>query len=489
MRISRVFLALAMVTTKPLAAWGVPPESESTTVTDPQPSPNVLLLVWDSVRVDHLSLAGYSRDTTPRLNEWAQKALVFDNALATSNASVATHASIFTGRLPSEHDTHDARPRLPQSLTTIGEWFEQAGYQTHFFSANPHLVEAQGFTQGFGVHEHPWQEPWRGESLRRLQRKVRSGAVPPNLVKKLRKQGPNPWLLKDSAPLAQESLLRFLRKRDTGRPWLSVVNSMEAHRPWFPSRRSLRQFLTSEEVDQYQEIDLTWNTVWRYNFRLGEYSAEEMAVLRGVYDAAIFELDAALAQLLKALEDEGFLDNTIVVLTSDHGELLGEHHFFGHQFSLHSAVARVPLILFAPGRVEPGRSNAPVTTMDLYSTLAHLASLEPPKSVGSHARSLLEPLAERPRLLEYPSIDPHAVESMRALDSDFDVARWSRSLRCLVADGYEFIEGGDGHHELYHLAEDPAEEVNLVETHPEIVERMQSQLIEMAQRFEPAPKR
>jgi arylsulfatase A-like enzyme len=111
------------------------------------------------------------------------------------------------------------------------------------------------------------------------------------------------------------------------------------------------------------------------------------------------------AGLLETFAARGLLErDTVVVLTADHGELLGEHGLLDHQYSLYQPLVRVPLVLHAPGRVEPGVSDRPVMALDLYPTLLELAGLPLPAGEQSQARSLLDPAPDRARLAEYPAV-------------------------------------------------------------------------------------
>ncbi len=115
-----------------LAALGCPPPA-------PPAPPNILWVVWDTVRADHLSLYGYERETTPRLDAWAAGARVFDDVRSVASYTLPSHASMFTGLLPSEHCTHNDHKRLDDRYTTLAELLREAGYQTFLFSSNPHV--------------------------------------------------------------------------------------------------------------------------------------------------------------------------------------------------------------------------------------------------------------------------------------------------------------------------------------------------------------
>ena len=179
---------------------------------------------------------------------------------------------------------------------------------------------------------------------------------------------PQRWDAKTAGRVAAEALLDWLDAGDGTRPWFAFVNYMEAHRPIFPPRRLRERFLDDADLERSFALDKSWKTMWRYVFRLREMTPEEARVSSGIYDAAIAELDELLADLIGRLEARGLLRNTIVVLTADHGEHLGEHHLLDHQFSLYDDLMRVPLVIHFPGRVEPGRDGRTLALLARFAS-------------------------------------------------------------------------------------------------------------------------
>ena len=134
---------------------------------------------------------------------------------------------------------------------------------------------------------------------------------------------------------------------------------------WRPTARTSRPgaFASScsppADVDRSYRVDRSWTRMWEYTFGLREYSDDEIRLTRATYDATLLELDELLRDLLEALRETGHLDDTVVILTSDHGEQLGEHHMLDHQYSVYQTLLRVPLIVRAPGRLAAGPGAAP----------------------------------------------------------------------------------------------------------------------------------
>ena len=423
--------------------------------------PDVLWIVWDTVRADRMSVYGYEKPTTPNLERWAQDARVFDDCVSAAPYTVPSHGSMFTGLLPSEHGADNARPFLAEELETVAERFSGAGYQTFLFSANPHIAQEENFHQGFDVELHPWDPRFADEALEIVREKTRADRSS-ELPRRLRAAPRAPWNLKASGTLANRSLGSWLRERDESRPFFAFVNYMEAHRPLVPDREYREAMMSAEQVERSYHIDRSWIPVWAYTFGLHEYDPEQLEVLSGTYDAALLELDALFGALMDDLAEVIDLDRTVVVLTSDHGEHLGEHHLLDHQYSLYDELLRVPLIVRYPPGLDPGRDAGPVVNFDLFPTLLELAGLEtPPGQAEGQAVSLLRPQADRKRLAENPAVFTQPFAAIGNRYPGWDPAPWIRVLRAHYRDRHKLIWSSDGRHELFDRVADPREQNDL----------------------------
>ena len=313
---------------------------------EPPPRPNVLWIVWDTVRSDRLTPYDSARETTPKLAEWAEGARVYTDVVSVAHSTLPSHASMFTGLTTTQHNTHYNHARLDDRHDTIAELLKGAGYSTYLWSSNPHVSEQTNLHQGFDVVQHPWDGDRMSEAIEIVRAKVvedQGTGVAAALAGQVRS-----WAIKASGELAQPSLLRWLDEREGEEPYFAFLNYMEAHRQYIPARAYRERFMTPAQVARSYTIDHSWLTVWRYVFGLHEYSDEDLEIIAATYDATLAELDDLLANLLDALRERGALDDTIVILTADHGEHLGEHHLFDHQYTLFEEVLRVPLIVHYP---------------------------------------------------------------------------------------------------------------------------------------------
>ncbi len=424
----------------------------------PPAPPNILWVVWDTVRADHLSLHGYERETTPRLDAWAAGARVFDDARSVASYTLPSHASMFTGLLPSEHCTHNDHKRLDGRFTTIAERLSDAGYQTFLFSSNPHIsAGARNFDQGFDRAERPFSPEWKEAVREHLRAKYGLGGAP--------RPETHAWSIARSGPIAKRAALRWLQTLDRSRPFFVFLNYMEAHPPYRPSLAARRRLMSPGQAIDSDWATASWADTWEYTFGLRDLSPEQVRAARANYDATLTELDDLFHDLLQSLEAGGYLENTVVVLTSDHGEQLGEHHMFDHQYSLYDTVLRVPLVIHDPRRFEPGRDPRPVLNLDLFPTLLEIAGL--PVPAGTRGVSLLQPLEQRVRIAEEPALTRIGMDLVRKRHPDWDASAYPRRLRAFVDARHKYIWASDGRHALFDLSSDPGEEFDLMQRDPE----------------------
>jgi arylsulfatase A-like enzyme len=442
--------------------------------TTPTRRPNILFVVWDTVRADRLSLYGHEKPTTPHLDEWARQARVFENCLAVASNTVPSHAAMFTGLFAAEHGVTNEAPHLAEQFETLAELLKAAGYSTYLFSENPHICARNNLTQGFDVAEHPWSPQYRADAIRITRQKLDPADWSSELPEDFEQHKLTHWSVKAAGELAQRGALNWLSKQDRQRPFFIFLNYMEAHRPLIPPRKYRERIMTPDEVEASYHVDRGWESTWSYVFGRHVYTPEELELTRATYDATLLELDDLFHALLEALRSGGYLENTIVVLVSDHGEHLGEHHMLDHQYSVYEPLMRVPLVVHYPARVAPGREQRPVMILDLFPTLLELAGVDPPTQ--SKAVSLLRPLEKRPRMGEYPAVMREALERERELYPDFDPTSWNRTLRAYYDEPYKFIEVSDGRHELYDLDADPGELRNLLSEQPQVARRLAANL-------------
>ncbi len=327
--------------------------------------PNVLLVVVDTLRADHLSSYGYSRPTSPTLDRISREGVLFENAIAPSSWSPPSHASLLLGRRVSEHKVDGMEPLLDTKYPSLAEEMALSGYVTGGFSANLLWVTTRsGFARGF-IH----YEDYFTNVTDMINRTVFGKEMLNRLVSAT---GYRNLPGRKAARDINLSLLSWLDNRGK-RPFFAFLNYFDAHAPYISPAPFHTRFMTAEQRVEAKGYDF-----------FPEQSKEppRPKLAEAAYDGAIAYLDAQLDELLKELDARGILDNTILIITSDHGESFGERHLFGHGHSLSLELIRVPLIIRYPGQVPAGvRVASPVGLRAVATTIADLTVGDPVQSV------------------------------------------------------------------------------------------------------------
>lgn len=396
---------------------------------------NVLLIVVDTLRPDHLGVYGYERDTSPVLDALAARSLVLERAYAQSSWTKPSVASLLTSLYPNRHRVLLESPadRLADDLLTLPEVLQAAGYRTAAISRNPHIQPGTGFSQGFG--------DFRG----------RPG-----------------WIWSDNNALVALDAVDFLRGTRRDRPFFLYVHFLDPHDPFIPPPRCRGAFV---EGLSSTHPDVQAGRVFRL---LDEDDGErlraplarsDLAYLIALYDAEICAVDAAIGSMLDELERSDLAQRTLVVVTADHGEGFLEHDRLRHGYDLYDEAIRVPLILHVPGAAPRVEGEAIVQQIDLAPTLLDVLGVPIPSSFeGRSFAPLLEGAEpERPAI----AVAETAWRGLRR-----------RALR--TADWKLVVDHADGSVELYDLHSDPGEHRDVSAERPEIAERLAAQLIESA---------
>jgi hypothetical protein len=333
-------------------------------------SPNVLLVVLDTVRADHLSLYGYARDTSPNLRRFAESATLYRHAIAPSNMTLATHASLFTGLVGSEHRAHyDAgRPAgrpLGTTIPTLAEIFVKRGYDVSAVAGN------YGFLQkGFGLDRgFRW--------LDARPRRSSLGVVPEHSLRWAFRQMicrafPESWPVtdtrgRDADEITKLAIRRIDRARDMGRPWFLFVNYFDAHERVLVPPPFAGRFSSSP----VRATGTLFDAFFREMNRSGhvDLPARDREDLVSRYDEALAYTDSALERLLRHAIEQAPDDDTLIVVTSDHGEAWGEHGAIGHGSSAYQEQIRVPLVVKKPRQTRKETVDATVGLTDLFRLL------------------------------------------------------------------------------------------------------------------------
>ena len=409
--------------------------------TDPADGPNVLLVILDTVRAKSLSLYGYERATTPSLQRFGRTGVVFERAFSTSPWTLPSHATMFTGQLPHRLSTAWLSP-LDDTHPTLAEFLSARGYETAGFVANfAYCTAEHGLARGFQHYED------RRVNVAETIASASLGRWAMSVLRVAERWGTHDNLRTKSADQLNRDFLDWLDRRRDGRPFFAFLNYFDAHDPYLSPSPFMRRF--SEDRNPKARL---------VHSELDALTESDIEELTDAYDGAIAYLDDRIGSLLETLEQRGMLDNTIVVITSDHGEQLGEHNIMFHSNSLYLPTLHVPLIVSAPTRVPAGRRvTTDVSLRDLAATIVDLTGLaaESPFPGRTLARTWGGPSQPAP--------------GARGPEEDAIIAEIDRSqpiyppwypamkgrMRSAIAEGMHYIVNyGDGQEELYDLNSD-----------------------------------
>ena len=426
----------------------------------PQPAAaarNVVLIVWDTVTAYHVRAYGFHRKTTPKLDQWARLGVQYKRALAPAPWTYPSHASFFTGQWPFQLNSQ-WKPVLDTPARTLAEFLTSQGYQTAGFAANTNCCSYEtGLNRGFAHYEDYSLRPWSF-----LSRTVpgnwllaRSLFVGPLLGLNFDTFYTKKWINLQSrgARDISDRFLGWLGHRRPDRPFFAYLNYFDAHEPFVPPMQFDNAFgVRPRSVRDYQFL-------FDYVGLVKNFARQrDLTMARDCYDDCIAFLDQQLGQLLDTLKHQRLLENTVVVITSDHGEAFGDHGVVGHSYTVHFDEVGVPLVILAPDAPAGLVVDHPVSLRDLPSTVVDLVG--PIASAPFPGRSLTADWKAPSERTSAQNTSPAFSEraDRTALDehpTEFLSAGWFQMS--LVASNKHYIRDALGIEQLFDLDHDPYE--------------------------------
>lgn len=438
--------------------------------------PNVIVVMWDAVRASNTSLDGYERETTPNLVDIAKESVTFTETRATTSWTLPSHASIFTGLYPRQHGTTSSNLRFQMSDRHLATQLSNAGYTTGLFTSNTYLkTPTFGLSPEFDfVFSSPDDVPFqngidpdafvkqhgKGSYIKFLQAAIAHNYPARSLLNGITKKIKE-FSVDESQPVTREAELYingFIDWVDqTDQPFFGFVNLMDAHAPYQPPEEY------TEYVDSgYDEIPQT--PPWLY---LSEQEpAENLTTLQGLYDGCISYIDAQLGHLYRQLDERNLLEDTVVVITGDHGEAFGEQAeacrdgiLYGHTLGVEEVLLRVPLVIRFPGAKHAGeRVTDLVSLKDLYYTLLEESGVN---SITDKTK-LLYPDTPSPEWVfaEWDGFTKNAREG--AARYDVDLNRYDQNMYAYyeneTGDPVKYVTNNKGCDCAWHLKNDSVRE-------------------------------
>jgi len=385
---------------------------------------NIILISLDTTRRDHLGLYGYERDTTPFLDSLANEMTIYERATSTSSWTLPSHASMFTGLLPSEHNAGHGRNLSPE-VRTLAEHFQSHGYNTLGIVASPYLRSEFGLNQGFRTYDDgvPGGYPRDIDILSKLA---------PSLIAHPGKRRAD----------QVADLLINLRGESLVEPYFLFLHFFDAHSRYTAPFTYAWRYRRWSGGTPYYAADQTSivNSVNVDNLPLDDDLRE---IITGQYDANIRYIDDHLRRIWTWLGARGKLANTTVILTADHGESFGERNMLGHGRSLHGEQINVPLLVWRGSGEAGPRNETPVDSRAVFRLALAEARLPFPDLIAENSRTTAEYLP-----------NPFKPESK--------LPRFSFPKKAAMHQCLKSLDDEDGTVHLYNVCEDPYETRNLI---------------------------
>ena len=404
----------------------------------------------DTTRADHLSCYGYHKNTTPNLDKVAQESVVFKNAYASSPWTLPSHASIFTGMYPARHGAHcdweimhcDWPVHLGEHYKVLAEILFDNGFRTAGVIGGPFCKSNFGLSQGFEYFDDALISVLPDLKYFTLFKILRRWIPLKNIAAR---QGINGFRI---APQINTRVFSWLEKHYQS-PFFLFINYFDAHLPYFPPGKYALLFREEENCEITE-------------------SERHKRDLLARYDGEIAYLDYHMGKLFKKLKELKIYSNTIIIITSDHGEFFGEHDCWDHNYELYQEVIEIPLIIKYPSScLKKGVYLNRVSLVDIMPTVLNFLKLPLPEDL------------QGADLFEGKS---RVMAEIYRRSKPFGGNNFIRELKSLVLNDYKYIKeyakDSGGRDELYDMNNDPRELYNLIDTMPEKAKEMEMRLTE-----------
>ena len=452
----------------------------------PDKLPHIILVVLDTAAARRCSIYGHERETTPGLAQIARNGTLYRSCFATSAWTIPSHLSLFSGLYPSELGLEDKVTRVPELFYTLPEMLRHLGYHTVGISCNGLVGHQRGFEVFFemdtpffseGYHKDKFNTKFIKQAtdkelgrlwyfLKYIIQEKRFLFPIQNVIERLyKKYGVDLYEKTSGATERTFKLSKYLIKKYQGqKPLFLFVNLMETHWKYNPPPFYNNIIdLSKQEREKLYQYD-------HQDFYIKEISPEVMSKIYLLYEQSLYFLDNKLLDFYHFLEAQGVLDKTLLVVTSDHGEALGEHGLWGHIFSLYNEILQIPLVVKYPaGTAAPGESHRLAQLHDLFATLLEVA--EAPFPWPESSRSLLSADRDYAFAEHYQNI---GLAAIRKQIPDYQPQPFMLPCRCVIdKELFKLIEWADGRLELYDLNRDFEENHDLSKV-PDLAPRLQA---------------
>ncbi|SDK16472.1 Arylsulfatase A [Halovenus aranensis] len=437
-----------------------------------QNNPNIVLIVLDSTRVDHLSCYEYGRETTPYLEKFTTDAVQYKQAFSAAPWTPPSHASMFTGQYPSNHKLMDSHMSMNVDFPTLAEFLNQNGYNTFGISPSAklgaHTDLSDGFSDYFEMYRIPEFPKEIGDIIKIYLKNIKSwGRLVYNHIKQ------DGALHEFQASILKKRMNEYNRKNE---PFFGFTNFLCAHNPYNPPQKFKQEFksIDYEDIDMKKINYLSENGLYQYLSGETSVTEEEWTVLKDWYDAAIARADAKIEEVVEYLKKIGAYDDTLIIITADHGEHFGENSRVYHHFSVYDELIHVPLIVKYPNQKYSNTTvNKLVSLTDLYPTIYQLLTSS---KVDKFDGTILPPLGDQEREFIFSEYGEPvgAMDLIKKYSNQVSQEVYEElyhGLQCCRTLDQKYIKVSGGDDEFYNLYENQSEKKNLIHESKEEIDK------------------
>ncbi len=458
--------------------------------------PNILLISIDTLRADHLSCYGYHRETTPNIDRLANEGTIYLQHYSTGVWTPPGHASMLTGLYVCEHGVYGEN-RLADDIPTIATILKEHGFQTAGFVNNSQVGKLVGFHKGHDLFVEVWKESPYKNSIERI---LKGG---------FRRFKDYLGYEDMGAKRTNELFFKWINSIERDKPFYCFLHYIEPHNPLKPPRPYKDKFLI--EIKQISSDVIARGQSPRSNL-LNKFDMKkvkkvaynplicyveditlnygEIEILKALYDGEIAYTDFIVGQLISILKNNDLYDNTMIIVTSDHGEHFGEHGCWSHVASLYKEVLQVPLIIKYPSDIRiNGEINRYTQSVDILPTILDILGISSLEHMFS-GFSLIDKNSHEYIFAEWEGRVPYFIQDkVEAKAKDKvnnevedkskveDIINKFETQMAMIQDmEYKYIWKSDGSEEIYDIS-DGKEELLNIQVQKEVKERLSSELL------------
>ena len=446
----------------------------------PKDLPNIILIICDTLSAKHMSLYAYERRTTPNLERLVEEGFtVYTRCFAPAPWTNPSHASLFTGLYPSEHKTCGGNFSLNTNLFVISEILNSLGYSSLALSNNNLISYLFKFDKGFISFLEMWhlfptenfdfleKEILNLESEKEKIKKILKLFINTNDYKCLKFIISKVWgkiynVFEDASPFTRHTFHKAIKFiLNIPKPYFLFMNIMQTHGKYNPPLPHKGKFSASLVQPIFPKMYKSEEIWFEYYLKKPNWR-DYLEYLKALYDEEVLFLDDILIKFIQVLKTQKEYDNTIVIITSDHGELFAEHGHVHHVFTIYNELLHVPLLIKWPDDFKiKGEIANLVQLHDLFSTILDITNSPFPKPKSS--KSFLSTEKRKFAISQLLDIN-YKIEALKNRNPNFTPKEFMQPMMSVITDDFwKITKRLDGHIEIYNLNNDLYETTDLTE--------------------------